>query len=103
MKHIAFILTMPGNNSWNGKWSGNGKLFVKVRSLSTAKKNQAKIERALKDKYYGYSWSDGWRASVEVKEVDGLEKKRLTKNSQGFLGYDWMIDSILCNGEIKTS
>lgn len=92
---------MPGNNSWNGKWSGDGKLFAKVRSLSTAKKNKEKLDNLLKNSPYIHRWSDGWVASVEVKLVDNDEKKRLEKYSKGFCGYDWMIDSIIKDGLIK--
>ena len=30
---ISFDLSMPSNNSWNGKWSGEGRLYAKVMSF----------------------------------------------------------------------
>ncbi|MBK7381654.1 MAG: hypothetical protein IPJ03_22200 [Ignavibacteriales bacterium] len=34
---LAFILTMPGKGSWDGKWSGEGKLYCETRSLEKQK------------------------------------------------------------------
>jgi hypothetical protein len=102
MKNVAFILTMPGNNSWNGKWSGDGKLFAKVRSMSSAKKNKEKLDNVLKSSPYYHRWEDGWVARVDVKMVDTNERKKLEEDSKGFCGYDWMIDSIIKDGIIKT-
>ena len=92
---IAFRLSMPGNNAWNGKWSGDGKLYAKIRAYSSERADQI-ISRCD----YGYSFGDGWFASVNVAAVDGAEAKRIEKQSQGFCGYEWMIDSIERYGKI---
>jgi hypothetical protein len=47
-----------------------------------------------------YRFSDGWGVNVLVKEVDRKEAEYMRKNSKGFYGYDWMIDSILSHGKI---
>lgn len=78
----AFFLTMPGNNSWNGKWSGDGDLYCRVVANKSEPGN------------YSYSFGDGWRASVEVRNVTAVEARKLRKRSRGFCGYDWMISSI---------
>ncbi len=42
--NLVFTLTMPNNNSWNGRWSGAGNLYAKVLALGSAKKTRAKYE-----------------------------------------------------------
>lgn len=92
---VAFELSMPGIGSWNRKWSGEGRPYVRVRKLS---KQQA--EKALQKTRYAYDWRDGWCAAVSVRRVDSKEAAKLRKKSVGFFGYDWMIDSIIENGII---
>jgi hypothetical protein len=89
---------MPGVNSWNGKWSGEGKQYIRVLTVSNAKKTREKFEKLIG--YHHYNFGDGWAAGVTVKEVDGIEKRKLVKQSAGFCGYDWMIDSLRFYGEI---
>jgi hypothetical protein len=93
---VAFILTMPGAASWNGQWSGRGRLYARVLRISQRRADE--IVGA-----HGYGWNDGWRANVEVRIVDAAESRRLNKNTQGFCGYDWMINSIIEIGHIKAS
>lgn len=92
--NVAFILTMPGVGSRNGKWSGEGKLFAKVVMLGHAK------ARELDGKSFHYYWSDGWGARVQCKIVKGAEIRQINKTTQGFCGYEWMIDSIRTHGKI---
>lgn len=96
--HISFDLSMPNNNSWNGRWSGEGRKYVRVLTVSNAKKTREKFEKLFGGHYYNFG--DGWGASVEVKEVTGAEKRKLVKESAGFCGYDWMIDSLRYYGKI---
>lgn len=90
---IAFKLSMPSNNAWNGKWSGEGGCYVRVRSY---KKPQPWMDR---EAYY-YDFGDGWCAEVAVTKVDAAEARRLRRASAGFCGYDWMITSIEKHGRI---
>lgn len=101
IKSIAFFLSMPGCNSWNGKWSGEGRSYVKVIKFRATKKQQEKAKSLLDVGYFSYSFGDGWVAGIRLKEVEGSESRKLTKTSNGFCGYDWMVDSILESGEIK--
>ena len=87
---ISFELSMPGNNAWNGKWSGEGRCYVIVRGLRSPPKLG----------YYSYSFGDGWRAAVTVREVSSSAAAKLRKQSAGFCGYDWMVDSIINEGDI---
>lgn len=96
MSLYAFTLSMPSNNSWNGKWSGQDKPYVIVRAVNAKK---YKPEPGS----YRYSFGDGWVACVEVREVDGKESRRLRKISQGFCGYNWMIDEIIWYKQIRGS
>lgn len=92
---LSFELTMPGVNSWNGQWSSASKPHFKV--LTVGEKCLAKPGG-----HYGYDFGDGWRASVEVKKVDGATARKLRKITAGFCGYDWMIDEIRAYGQIRT-
>ena len=91
---ISFELSMPGNRSWNGKWSGEGNCYAMVKTFNKGK--EPKLG------YYTYNFGDGWMAAVTVREITGPAAKMLRKKSRGFCGYDWMVDSILSHGEIRT-
>jgi len=94
---LSFTLSMPQSASWNGRWSGEGSFYAitKVFRSKEAIKNACKI---LQKGYYTYSWPDGWTARITVKEVDGKEKRKIDRKSQGFLGYDWMVNTIISHG-----
>lgn len=100
MKLIAFELSMPNAGSWNGKWTGEGNCYARVRKFT--KKDDDKINKILDEKSFYYSWSDGWGAKVSVRQVSSKEANKLRKNTRGFYGYDWMIDSIIDRGYIST-
>lgn len=99
--NLAFTLSMPNNNSWNGKWSGADRPYVIVRKLCAAKKTREKYAPLIGKAFY-YNFGDGWGASVSVREVVGKEVTALRKKSAGFCGYDWMIPEILQHGRILT-
>lgn len=99
---LAFELSMPGVNTWNGRWTGEGRSYVIVRSLG---RSRAAIERELElmiGSPYRYDFGDGWAASVSVRGIEPSEARRLRKASAGFCGYDWMIDEIVEHGRILT-
>ena len=50
--------------------------------------------------YFTYNFGDGWVARVSVRGVTPAEKRKIERNTKGFCGYDWMIDSIIRDGEI---
>jgi hypothetical protein len=89
----SFELTMPGVNSWNGRWSGANNKYVLVRSVLKS--------NPVEEKTYLYDFEDGWRAAVYVKIIDAKQARHLRKHSDGFCGYNWMVDEILQFGEIK--
>lgn len=97
--NIAFILSIPSNNSWNGRWSGEGKIYAIVKKFS-GKKGEARANALLAAHGWGYNFGDGWRAYVEAKRVEGADLRQLRKRNAGFCGYDWMVTSILEHGRI---
>lgn len=96
---LAFTLTMPGCGSWNGHWTGEGRLYVVTRTFRGAGSVAQRARSRCGD--YSYAWSDGWRANVQVREVDASEAARLRRKSRGFCGYEWMIDSLIHSGKIE--
>lgn len=93
MKYIKYQLTMPGVGSWNGKWTGDSRYYVKVRKYSDVR-DAEKVKKILANKSYYYGWGDGWGANVKVELIDGQQSIREKRKSDGFCGYEWMIDSI---------
>ena len=96
---LSFTLSMPNVASWDGKWSGQDRLYVKTHAFF-GKKSAAKADEILDKGYFHYSFGDGWSAGVTVKEVDSQEAARLRKKSDGFCGYDWMVTSIISDMKI---
>ena len=90
MSLLSFELRTPGSPC---DWTGNRKNYVKVVRVGSGS--------LAKPGYYDYDFGDGWRAAVVVREVDGKTARKLRKDSDGFCGYDWMIDSIRYDGCIK--
>ena len=96
---LAYVLTMPTNNSWNGKWSGENSFYARTRNYG-GKKGELKANEILKNGSYHYRWEDGWSACVEVKKLSPGEAQKINRKTKGFIGYDWMIDSIERYSEI---
>jgi hypothetical protein len=91
-----FELTMPGRNTWNGVWSGDGKRYLRFLKVDK------RIGMQLVGCEFSYKWNDGWSANIKVSSVPSKEKAKLIKKSAGFCGYEWMINSITEIGKIKT-
>ena len=95
---ICFELSMPGCNSWDGKWSGEGGYYALVENIPNKK-----AEEILKTAGYRYNFGDGWSAYVSVRQVDSREAAKIRRKSRGFCGYDWMVKSICKNLKIIPS
>lgn len=99
---VEFKLSMPGRASWNGGWSGEGKNYAVVRALSA--QDLERLFEGAPDgpelwacrRVWTHRWSDGWVAQVTARVVPVDED--LAK-SDGFCGYDWMVDNILAKGD----
>jgi hypothetical protein len=97
---LAFTLSMPGVGSWNGRWSGEERVYVKLVPVRAGLKARAHADLLLKEGHWRYDFGDGWAAGVSVREVDGPEARQLRCRSAGFCGYDWMVDEIMEHGRI---
>ena len=94
---MSYELSMPSNNAWNGRWSGENDLYAVVRRYDVAPTPDGK---QLAGGYFTYSFGDGWAAAITVREVTPGAAAKLRKQSKGFCGYEWMIDSIERHGAI---
>lgn len=94
---LSFVLSMPGVNSWNGQWSGSEDCYAIVISVRDKSQAQSIVDKG----YYSYAFGDGWRAGVTVTQVTSNESRKIRKQSKGFCGYDWMIESIIKHGDIR--
>lgn len=98
--YLSFELSMPNNNSWNGRWSGEGKRYVIVKNFR--REPFLPNGKRLAGSYHYYNFGDGWGAAVTVRECTGPAARSLKKQSSGFCGYGWMVDEILTHGKILT-
>lgn len=120
MKTLSFELTMPNKGSWNGKWSGEDRKYFRVVNLNNKLADKilegavttpiyegffspVKVGDTAPRKNYYFSWDDGWGANIYVEQVHSKEAAKRRKNSAGFCGYDWMVDSIISYDEILDS
>lgn len=100
MTIICFELSMPSVGSWNGRWSGEGRCYARIRRFGRSKATKEQAAKILAGGSYYYSFGDGWGASVRVREVTAVEARKIERKAVGFCGYDWMIESIIRDGEI---
>jgi len=102
LHRVEFKLSMPGRSSWNGGWSGEGKNYAVVRDLSDADLARlfdlapSGVDLTQCRRIWTHRWSDGWVAQVAARVVPVDEE---LPKSDGFNGYDWMIDNILQKGD----
>lgn len=104
MTVLLFEYVHTNIGSWDKKWSGSGKVYAKEVNLTKDLKEHLE---ALgidcgngKNHTFHYDFKDGWACNVTMTVGTKTEFKKIMKHSQGFLGYDWMIDSILKYGRI---
>ena len=57
---LCFELSMPSNNSWNGRWSGEERNYCKVINFGRTKNSEHKAKAILNQGYFVYSFGDGW-------------------------------------------
>jgi hypothetical protein len=97
---VEFKLSMPGRSSWDGRWSGEGKNYVIRRELShdaLARLFDAPsgVDLTACRRIWTHRWSDGWLAQIAARVVPAGED---LPKSDGFCGYDWMVENILRTG-----
>jgi len=98
MTLILFTLTMPGCGSWNGVDTGAGRFHGIIKKYLS----KEQIELILDTKNYRYQWDDGWAANIKAEIINSRDRKKIENKSQGFRGYDWMVDSIIKYNKIIT-
>jgi len=98
---LSFTLTMPQNNAWNGKWTGDDKNFVKTNDFRTGRLANRNANYILYKRDFKYDFGDGWIANVHIEKVSVLQAAILKKKSDGFSTYEWMIESIMQHGKIQ--
>jgi hypothetical protein len=97
MQYRVFILTMPNTASWNGKWTGQDKLYCVVKKYTDKSRSLLNVDK--RNGHY-YNFGDGWGAFVEIKRVSSEEAAKYRKRSAGFYGYERMVDEIEEQGRI---
>lgn len=97
---IVFELSMPQVGSWNGEWTGSKNYYAIVRNLGRTKVAKAK-EALLDGSSFYHNFGDGWGMSIKVRKITAQEATKIRKQSNGFYGYEWAVDSILRYGKIK--
>lgn len=95
---LQFTLSMPNIGSWNGKWTGSENLYAKVINFGKSKKAKEILEHG----HYYYDFGDGWTARIDVAQIDAARARKVRRASNGFCGYEWMIESIRYYGDIYT-
>jgi hypothetical protein len=92
---------MPNVGSWNGKWTGESKLYAKIVNTGRVNALKQRALEVLDKKLFCYNFGDGWTARIDVREVTSKEAAKIRRKSSGFCGYDWMVNSIMTNLEIR--
>lgn len=98
---VEFRLSMPDRASWDGEWSGSDRNYAVVRELSDEQLGKL-FDHAPRGfdlsrcrNIWTYRFPGGWAAQVSARVV--LLDEELPR-SDGFSGYEWMIDNILATG-----
>jgi hypothetical protein len=97
MKKVEFKLSMPSNNSWNGKWTGEKNNYVIYKNLTEKYAKSLKLTEQP-EQSFRYDFGDGWCACVNMRVMKEGERKQ---KSDGFCGYEWMVNNIVWYGDIK--
>jgi len=61
-QRLIFELSMPSNDSWIAKWTGENNKYTVAKTVTEKKAKE------LKD-YYSYSFRDGWVAGITVRKA----------------------------------
>lgn len=89
--YILYNLYDTNWNTWNGKHNLKGGYYM-VEKLQ--KKNN------VEEGCYHYNFGDGWALNIEVSYISKYDANKYRKESNGFRGYGWMVESIKNHGKI---
>lgn len=96
-RRVEFRLSMPSVGSWDGRWSGNGKNYTIVRSMTPAQTEAAGMTDGRGS--WTHAWNDGWCARISGRVMEPGERR---KKSDGFCDYDWMVNHIIKFGHTRS-
>ena len=94
---VVFELRVANAPTWNGKFSGEGNYYAETVAI----RDKNKVKEIVEKGTYHYRWDDGWSVNIKAFEVDSKDAAKIRRRSKGFMGYDWMIDSIIEKGHIS--
>lgn len=89
---LSFEITMPNVGSWNGQWTGAKNAHFAFRKYT--KDKALELMQGKDSRNFYYNFGDGWGANIKMKPILVSEKRKIERFNSGFMGYDWMIDSI---------
>jgi len=75
-----------------------GRKFTLVRALTRKQCEMLQLDDAYR--YWNYRFSDGWSVTIKGRLLKHGER---APKSNGFLGYEWMIDSIIDKDKIEST
>lgn len=90
---VLFTLSMPNVGSHDGKWSGASRNYTIIRNLPPKR-----VEELGLPKNFYHNFGDGWGASISARTMIAGERR---PKSDGFCGYDRMVDRIIRWGDTK--
>ncbi len=98
---LLFTLSMPKVGSWNGRWTGEGRTYARARRNPDKDHLKLIFKKGGEAAQFSHDFADGWVACIKVQKVSAAEAKKILRRSEGFYGYDWMIDDIIKYGYIS--
>jgi hypothetical protein len=93
MSRIEFRLSMPSTGNASSSSWGKDRDYVIVRTLPAAQAD-AVLNGTTRQSWF-HRWDDGWTALVTGRLMKTGERR---PKSDGFAGYDWMVDNIIRHG-----
>jgi len=97
MRVLFTLVTVPGPNV--GSSSLGNKEFTLVSSLTRKQCEKLGLGNHTVTRTWRYRFDDGWSVCIKGRT---MQKGERTPKSEGFLGYEWMVTSIVDQNEIKT-
>lgn len=106
MRTLLFEYGHTNIGSWDRKWPGEGRVYAKSKKIYK-EQEEFLASKGISMKIgeqttFIHNFEDGWTAKVTVTVGRASDFADILKRSEGFLGYDWMIDNILEHGRILT-
>ena len=95
---LSFEITFPNVGSWNGVFTGAKNLHFAFK-IVTKQEGESLMQNNEYRNFY-YNFGDGWGCNVKMTIISASDKRKIEKRNMGFMGYNWMIDSIIKHDKI---